>query len=232
MKLSCLFQTLSNIRYYKRAQARGNHIFIDKDDISRIKIKISGGGNTIRIGKLASSPGIISINVRAQNSVIEIGEGFLLSRKLVINMTAVHAESGLLQNSSIKIGRRVSVEEAEINVLNSNAHIIIGERCMFSRNIMLYHTDAHPIYAFGTDRIVNKVKTMNIGDHVWIGANVTVLKNVNIPSGCIVGWGSVVSGQFKEEHSIIVGNPARQISNKKIDWRSSDIRYVENARND
>ncbi len=49
-----------------------------------------------------------------------------------------------------------------------------------------------------------------IGNDVWIGANVTVLKGVHISDGAVVGAGSVVVKDIPP-YSIAVGNPARVI---------------------
>jgi len=50
-----------------------------------------------------------------------------------------------------------------------------------------------------------------VGDHVWIGANVTVLKGSRIPKGCVVAAGSVVARVFGQENCRGGGNPAKVI---------------------
>lgn len=59
---------------------------------------------------------------------------------------------------------------------------------MFAYGIMLFNTDAHPIYDMEHKNIINKVGDMKIGDHCWIGANSTILKNVEFWHDTIVGW--------------------------------------------
>lgn len=49
-----------------------------------------------------------------------------------------------------------------------------------------------------------------IGDRVWIGANVTILKGVNIGNDAVIGAGSVVTKDIPEK-AIAVGNPAKVI---------------------
>ena len=51
-----------------------------------------------------------------------------------------------------------------------------------------------------------------IGNDVWIGANVTVLTDVN--SGTVIGAGSVVTKTFPEGN-IIAGNPAKILSRRE-----------------
>ncbi|MBE0376693.1 hypothetical protein PPRY_a2636 [Pseudoalteromonas prydzensis ACAM 620] len=60
----------------------------------------------------------------------------------------------------------------------------------------------------------HKQLPITIGNDVWIGANVTILKGVTIASGAIVGAGSVVTKDIAE-NSIVVGNPARTVKQRK-----------------
>jgi acetyltransferase-like isoleucine patch superfamily enzyme len=53
-------------------------------------------------------------------------------------------------------------------------------------------------------------KPTKIGDRVWIGANVTILKGVTIGNDAVVGAGSVVTRDLPE-NAIAVGVPARVI---------------------
>jgi acetyltransferase-like isoleucine patch superfamily enzyme len=61
-------------------------------------------------------------------------------------------------------------------------------------------------------------KVIEIGDHVWIGSNVRVLKGVKIGKNNVVAAGSVVTKSFTEENVLIAGNPAK-IIRTGIDWK-------------
>ncbi len=54
--------------------------------------------------------------------------------------------------------------------------------------------------------------TIKIGSDVWIGANTTIM--ADIPQGCIVGAGSVVT-KSPSANEIIAGVPARAIGTRK-----------------
>ena len=67
------------------------------------------------------------------------------------------------------------------------------------------------------DEVINLARSIEIGDHVWIGKGVLILKNSKIPSGCVVGANSVVAKAFETPNSVIVGNPARKVK-EGIHW--------------
>ena len=60
--------------------------------------------------------------------------------------------------------------------------------------------------------LFGKVK---IGNNVFIGNNCTILPNTTIGDNCIIGSGSVLRGKFPE-NSVIVGNPAKVITDIKV----------------
>lgn len=57
-------------------------------------------------------------------------------------------------------------------------------------------------------------KKIIIEDDVWIGANVTLLKNAYISKGCVIGACSVVTKRT-EPYGIYVGNPAKLVKYRK-----------------
>lgn len=56
-----------------------------------------------------------------------------------------------------------------------------------------------------------ELKTIEIGNDIWIGCNVVIMDSVG--NGCIVGSGSVVT-KVIPKYSIAVGNPARVIKER------------------
>lgn len=58
-------------------------------------------------------------------------------------------------------------------------------------------------------------KPVVIGPDVWLAADVFVMPGVEIPEGCVVAAGSVVGVKKYPPYSIIAGNPARVIGNRK-----------------
>ena len=78
-------------------------------------------------------------------------------------------------------------------------------------------SDTHEILDKDCTRM-NEDREIVFGDKIWIGCRTIVLKGSRIPSNCVVGANSLISGQQFEERTIIVGNPAKSI--KRIgDWK-------------
>ena len=82
----------------------------------------------------------------------------------------------------------------------------IGDDVVISLYVTILTHDATSAYA--GDLI--KVGRVRIHDHVFIGANTTIMCNVNIGPHAIVGAGSVVSRDVPP-NSVVAGNPAKLV---------------------
>lgn len=51
---------------------------------------------------------------------------------------------------------------------------------------------------------------ITIGDNCWIAGNVTILAGANIGSGCVIGAGSVVTGDIPD-NTLAYGNPCKPV---------------------
>ena len=60
----------------------------------------------------------------------------------------------------------------------------------------------------------NTVAPVNIGNDVWLGANVTVLKGSDIGDGAVIGAKALVKGKIGTNR-IAVGIPAKEIGERK-----------------
>lgn len=112
-------------------------------------------------------------------------------------------------NASLNIGKRVMVEKNSLLAVRSNACVTLADNVFFNRNCILvshenikigkcarigpnccfYDHDHHFSYfekGYSTKPIV-------IGDYVWIGANVLIMKGVTIGEGAVIAAGSVVT---------------------------------------
>jgi acetyltransferase-like isoleucine patch superfamily enzyme len=76
-------------------------------------------------------------------------------------------------------------------------------------------------------RRINPPADSHLADHVWLGANATVLKGARIGQACIVGLGSMVSGTIPP-NCLVAGTPARVVR-EAITWRRDLIDWAADA---
>ncbi|EPH6366701.1 acyltransferase [Vibrio cholerae] len=121
------------------------------------------------------------------------------------------------ENCLLEIGSDCVIgENCFISCRERDTELIIGNACMFSRNIKIMTSDGHDILQDG--KRINPAKSIYIGSHVWLADNVTVLKGVTIGSGSVVGINSTVTKSIAD-NCIAAGNPSRTIKDN-INWNT------------
>lgn len=86
--------------------------------------------------------------------------------------------------------------------------VTIGNQCKFANNLVVVDHDHAIEQGHATAKLTSK--PVCIGDNVWVGANCTILKGVNIGTGAIIAAGAVVTKDVPD-HTIVAGVPARVI---------------------
>ena len=87
----------------------------------------------------------------------------------------------------------------------------ISDKCMLSDHIEIRTTDNHAIYDINSSRRLNYEQNVYLHESVWVGTRVIILKGVEIPEGCIIGAGSVVTKSHDTSYSVLAGNPAKMV---------------------
>jgi len=113
-------------------------------------------------------------------------------------------------DSTIRIGENVGSQGNTMVSAVEGADVVIGEDCMLSRQIEIRCDDSHPIYDVRTGRRHNVSESITIGDHVWIGKEATIMGGVDVGSGSVIGYRSVVTSSVPN-NCIVVGVPARVV---------------------
>lgn len=117
-----------------------------------------------------------------------------------------------LSKSKIKIGADCVIGNSSI--LYGQGGLEIGDDVIIGPSVVI--VPINHIYSDPKELIRNQgiaVKGIKIEADVWIGANVTILDNVNIGKGSVIGAGTVVTKDIPP-YSLAVGVPAKVI--KKI----------------
>lgn len=165
-----------------------------------LKVNVFGYDNTVRILTDAFRCNLSIYGV--ENTVI-IEEGVYSVAGCSIQ---IGDAANPVFNTTFYIGKNSSFGNVDFLILEDDSEIRIGEDCLFSSDICVWCTDSHAM--FDEKGEPRQGRFIHIGNHVWVGLRVMIGKNTNIPSGCMVGWGSVVTGRFSEENSLIAGVPA------------------------
>ncbi|WP_052230911.1 acyltransferase [Lactococcus lactis] len=177
----------------------------------------------------------LSVHFSGENSEICIGEGSVfrnvsieVGNDALVEIGKTNAQG--IRNSMIRLvgngggkflsfGEGASIMSSKIEILSGITNSLkVGLDAMWSEGIHIRNSDSHQIFDISSGKTINNNGITEIGNHVWLGWNVTVLKNTEIADNTIVGMESVVAGKFTEENVAIAGNPAR-IVKRGINWR-------------
>jgi len=111
--------------------------------------------------------------------------------------------------------------EAEIvigngNAFNNNVSLIcmgkisMGDNCLMGDQVLIYDCDWHEIDPLHRNRSVGPIRPVTIGNNVWLGSRVMVLKGVTIGDNSVIAAASVVTKPIPA-NCLAAGNPAQII---------------------
>ena len=173
---------------------------------------------------------IVSINGR-DNKIVVCEDGGNQVNNLCISIAGNNNTIYIGQNNYVKDLTLVIEEDnneiciGDNNSFSGNMHIAalegttikIGNDCLFASNISVRTSDSHVVLDATTGERINNAKDIIIRDRVWIGQNVTVLKDTVIPEDSVIGVGSIVNKRFLEGNCILAGAPAKVVK-RNIKW--------------
>lgn len=129
--------------------------------------------------------------------------------KLGKNVT-LYPDVSFFGDGVIEIGDNVDIGNGTIIYSSKNGGISIGSNTAVGAQCYIIDADHGTSKSELIRNQENSVSPVEIGDDVWIAANVTVLKGSTIKNGAVVGAKSLVKGELPE-NSISVGIPTRVI---------------------
>jgi len=199
--------TGSFLYHVKIRVAKKNSVHFENTRVSRSLIEINGSGNIIDSkNSLIES---CQVSIKGTNNQLKV-----LSNVKLRNAT-IHIRGS---NCKIIIGEKTSFGQVRIVNAGEDNDIIIGKDCMFADNIEIWASDTHSIYD-ADGNFINHEKPIIIGDKVWIGSHVKILKGVTIGDNVIVGMNSMITKNLRS-NTIYAGNPPRELKSV-VTWSSN-----------
>lgn len=193
-----------------------------------IKLIDSGQDNTVLIDGGSNNNSNATIIINGNNNVVVIEEGCVLKEavfRIGSNCSVNIGRNGLLnkleiyclESASITIGEKISCTWYTRIYAHEPAKIVIGNDCLIASEVVISASDMHTIFEVSTGRRVNQAEDITIGRHVWLAANVSVMKGVNIGENSVVGANSLVTKDIPS-HCVAAGSPAKVIKTG-TNWR-------------
>lgn len=219
----------NKIKKGKRVKLKGfcfgneNKIVL-KENIQRknlIEINVEGDNNEITLEEESFGKNSLKFSVHGNNNKIHIGKSF---NCLGLNVE-IGSKTAQINNAELNIEDKFTCcKDVNIIAAEQNIPIKIGKDCMFSNSITIRSGESpHVIFNKDTGKSFDRSRGVYIGNHVWIGEKVIMLKNASIADDSIVGAASVVTKKFEDKNVVIAGNPAK-IVKKNINWARASIK--------
>lgn len=175
--------------------------------VKKCVIKNNGNNNRIIIGDFSKLIGC-TIHIFGDDNTIYI------DNQCTCNQANFWIEDS---HNVIRIGERTTLCGAIQLATIEGTSIEIGRDCLFSSKIDIRTGDSHSIVKKGTNDRINKSKSIAIGNHVWLGTGVTILKGTEIADNCVVGAASLLCKKYAEENCAIAGVPGKEVRSN-VDW--------------
>ncbi len=154
-------------------------------------------------GQIGRDCRIESIQLPRNPWNIELADGVALDRDVVLLATGSR-----VSRPRIAIGQRTYINGW--TMIDASLAISIGEDVMIGPSCYITDHDhgTRPGTLISRQHLVEM--PISIGNNVWIGANVTILKGVNVGNDTIIAAGSVVTRDVVPSDRV-AGVPARSI---------------------
>ena len=195
---NCIFNINSNLNF------KGDCNSLDATNrvtfLSKSRMTFHKSDNYAYIGPDSKISSTNNINFSGNNALLYVCGNSTLNLSGAIFTSSVIFFFGF--GSSIYVNFTCTVYEAK--------NIIIGSDCMFSHYIHFRNAPGHGIYDGTSKERISRGKSIIIGDHVWIGYGVKIMKGVNVNSGSMIGADSFLTKDIPAK-CMAAGSPARVI---------------------
>lgn len=183
---------------------QGNQVKTSRVVIKKSRFTLLGNDNQVQLNnELVHNS---SIFVRGTGNQIVIDENARVSN-MQITIKGDY--------SYIYIGQGTHLGGGTIVCGGKGTHLHIGRDCMIAEDTDIWNSDSHTLLQNG--EMINFPLSIEIGDHVWLGKGVTILKGVHIGDNAIIGMKSLVTKDIRPG-TLNVGVPAHEIRDN-VSWQ-------------
>jgi len=171
-------------RLFRRYKGRGR-LEVGPGNVFEVPVRADGAG----------SLGIGSGNCFGYGMAPRFGDGEILLQART-------------PGSAVSIGSNNAFSN-NISVI-ANERIVIGNDCLIGDRVSIFDSDFHEIDPALRRSGTGASKPVQIGNNVWIGSSVIIMKGVTVGDNSVIGVMSVVNRPVPP-NSVAVGNPARVV---------------------
>lgn len=172
-----------------------------------VSIADYGDGNIVEIPKNTFCSDL-KITFRGSNNKIRIGD-----KCCFYQTNSIYFQG---EGNTVDIADDVIFDQNVSIVVAEGTKVSIGSGCRFANGVKIRTSDQHFIFDSEGTRI-NYARDVKIGNHVWLGALVIVMKGAIIGDDSVVGMDSMVTKEIPSR-SLAVGKPAKIIRNDIV-WK-------------
>jgi acetyltransferase-like isoleucine patch superfamily enzyme len=204
------------------------------------KIAAYEDDNGNRIEYTGSAPLDVGINVlfRGSNNVLTVDDSARIQRlylrfdshngacRIGANSGVAALKAGIRvgQDSTVHLGDDVSTTaNVDISAVEGTT-VRLGDDVMIATGVRIRSDDGHPIFDVADGKRVNVSRSIEVGDHVWLGIDSFLLGGARIGSGSVVGARALVTKEFPN-NCVVAGVPGKLIR-RDIAWERPHLSVV------
>ncbi|WP_010254914.1 acyltransferase [Treponema primitia] len=155
---------------------------------------------------------------------ISIGRNTLISQNTWLNVNQRYKEKHIVIGDYCFIGRNNFFTSGEL--IQFDDYVITSVNCCF---IGASHDYSNPLIPYYFAQTTN-AKTIEVGFNVFIGANTTVIGNVMIEYGSVIGANTLIKDGEYPPFSLLVGNPGKVV--KRYSFKDKVWKKIDNWNHD
>ena len=187
--------------------------------------------NWLLLPRAGRRPAVIAVTLygHASRNILVVGEDSHVSASVFFHGTGgvcvIGPAVGMPTNLSLRLwdrgntllwGAGSTANEATVVAAGDGCSVIIGDDCMFARDITIRCSDHHAMVDMRTGLQINDPASVLIEPHVWIGQDTMILKGVRVGYGAMIGAKSLVNTSIPR-FSMAAGVPGRVIRSD-VSW--------------